>query len=133
MKSKKCQEDARSIINYYTSHQNDRPGTVKHFKEKGLKDQTIRDVIKRWTDEQRVEYNLKSGPKPTALTKPTLRKIKNRFIKDPSTSNRIVAKDLKIDEKSVRTAKSRLGIRTRKKITSQKYVKDQPQRCKTNG
>lgn len=133
IKSKKCQENASRIVNYYTSHQNDRPGTVKHFRDEGLKDQTIRDVLNRWTDEQRVDYDLKSGPRPTVLTKPTLRKIKNRLVKTPSTCSRRVARSLGISEKSVRRAKSKLAIRSRKKISAPKFVKNQEARCKKNG
>lgn len=127
IKFKKCQENASRIVNYYTSHQNDRPGTVKHFRDEGLKDQTIRDVLNRWTDEQRVDYDLKSGPRPTVLTKPTLRKIKK-----PSTCSRRVARSLGISEKSVRRAKSKLAIRSRKKISAPKFVKNQEARCKKN-
>lgn len=132
MKSKKCQEEARAIIDYYKSHQNDRKSTINHFVDQGLNARTIRNVLKRYEEEGRVDYNLNSGPKKTVLTKQTIRKIKNSFIKSPSTSCRKVASKLNISEKSVRRGKSMVGIKCRKKIAYPKYVNNQENRCKTN-
>ena len=81
--------------------------------------------MKRWIDEGRIEYSKNSGPKKTALTKATLKKIKNKFIAKPSISNRKVAKIMKISETSVRRGTSALNIKCKKKQSSTKYEKDQ--------
>lgn len=132
MKSKKNEENAHAIVDYYKLHQNDRLATVRHFVDQGLNERTVRKVVKRWIDEGRIEYKKKSGPKKNALTKATLRKMRNKFIAKPSISNRKVAKILKISETSVRRGKSALNIKSKKKHSSPKYEKDQAQRCKTN-
>ena len=132
MKSKKAQENARFIINYYRDHQNDRKRTVKHFVDQGVPERTIRHVIKRWSDEQRVDYDMNSGPERTARHKNNLKKIRNQFVSNPSTSNRKVAEKVHISERSVRRAKCELGIRSRKKVKFPKHVNDQAARCKTN-
>ena len=62
-----------------------------------------------------VDYNLNSGPKPTVLTKVNLKKIRTQFISHPTTSFRKVSQKLKISRISVRRAKQKLEIRSRKK------------------
>lgn len=132
MKSKKGQENARRIINYYTANKNNKSLTFEHFLAEGLSKSTISDVIKRFTEEGRVEYNMKSGPKPTKLTTRKLKKIKNTFIKNPSISVRNAAKECKISPTSLHNTKVKLKIKTRKKIVAPKQTEDQQNRCKTN-
>ena len=132
MKGKQNQETARRIVKYYNDHLEDRSATNQHFQDEGIPLRTIQNVLKRYIDDGRVDYSWKSGPARSVLTKTNLRKVRGKFISRPSISGRKVAKEVGISEKSVRRAKSELGIITRKKITAPKYVKDQRERCKQN-
>ena len=132
MPTKFHEESARRIIDFYRAHENDEVRTVNHFVEEGLVQRTVKRVIKRWVDDGRVSYNWIHGRKRKVLVPATLRKIKEKFIKNPSTSGRKVAAELKISEGSVRLAKKELHIKTRKKKIVPNYKNDQAKRAKTN-
>ena len=55
MRTQEYQEAAKSIVNYYRDHKNDRLKTVNHFKDQGMNPRIIRNVIKSWND-QKIDY-----------------------------------------------------------------------------
>ena len=132
MATKFHEESARRIIDFYQAHDNDETHTINHFVEQGLVRRTIKRVIKRWVDEGRVSYKWNHGRKRKVLRPATLKKVKNKFIKNPSASGRKVASELKISETSVRRAKGELKIKTRKKIVAPLYKNNQEKRAKSN-
>ena len=132
MATKFHEDSARRIVDFYKAHENDETATLNHFVEQGLVRRTIKRVINRWVNENRVSYNWNHGRKRSVFVPTTLKKVKKKFINKPSVSGRKVASELKISEKSVRRAKKELGIKTRKKTIAPKYQKDQEKRAKSN-
>lgn len=129
MKSKKCEDDAKRIIQFFLNNNQDRKSTIKHFEDEGCKKRTIQQVLKRYADTGKVEYSKNSGPQPSVLTAKQLKKIKNHYIRKPNTSERSTASKFKISKTSVVNAKKKLRIKSRKKVPGPKYVKDQKERA----
>lgn len=132
MKSKKCQEDSKRIVEFYLANNQDRILTNKVFLSQGIKLRTIQRTLKRWNEERKVNFSLNSGPKRSALSEINLNKIKKQYVNSPSTSVRQIAAKIKVSHTSVQRSKKILNIKTRKKIIAPKYQKDQAERCKIN-
>lgn len=132
MRSKKNQQLAESIIEFYKTHFNDRKATISHFREQNVNVRFIQRALKRFIEEGRVQYKSNPIKKPTVLTNRNLKKIKSRFTKDPSTSVRKIAENTNLSVRTVQRAKNILGIKTRKKSTLPNYINDQEKRCKMN-
>lgn len=129
MKSKKYEEDAIRIVNFFLLKNEDRKVTIKHFKDEGLNLRTIQRVLKRYVDTGKVIYSKNSGPKPSVLTNTQLNKIKTHYKRNPNTSVRLTSCKLNIPKSTISDAKKRLNIITRKKICGPKYVKNQKERA----
>ena len=132
MKSKKCEEDARRIVGFFQRPENDRRATIDHFLQEGLNAKTIARVINRFEKTGQIGYSKKSGPRPTILTSSALRKVGNHYKRNPEISERILAAKLRMSKGSVYRSKKKLKIRSRKKKTAPKFVKDQKERAEKN-
>lgn len=132
MKTIANQEKARSIIEYYKLHNCDRRRTIYHFVDQGVSVRTIQRVLKRFRDEGRIDFVMSGGRPRSVLNEINLKKIKRQFVKDPSTSVRKISQKLDIPKSTVQSAKSDIGIKTKKKRKAPNYVNDQAERCKRN-
>lgn len=129
MKTKQNEENAKRIVSFFQNVDNDRAKTMKHFMEEGLNKRTIQRVLKRYIVSGRIEYNKKSGPQRSVLTKKMLQRIKKHYQRNPSSSVRQTAKKFQISNGSISNAKKILNIKTRKKKVAPKYIKDQKARA----
>ena len=132
MKSKENQHQAHSIVDYYRSHNFDRQLTIHHFLDQNVNLRTIQRVLKRFTEDVRVDYKLSGGRPRSVLTDINKTKVRNKFIQQPNTSSYKVAEFLALPETTVRRAKKELGIVVGKKIKRPLYRQGQAERCKTN-
>lgn len=113
------------IVDFFESKNNDKSYTINHFKQQGIGEKTIRNVLNRFIKEGRVEFKKKSGRKRTSLTKKQLKKIENKFRKKPNASVRVVGDQLGTAWSNVQRAKRELKIKSRRKQKVPQHNQDQ--------
>ena len=108
-----------------------RTKTIQHFVKEGHSYATIHQMLQQFITCGKSSPLKKSG-RPLKTTKKFVNSVKNKFKKDANLSNRYLAKKLKVDESTIRVAKKKANIKTRKCQKAPLYKNDQESRAKTN-
>lgn len=120
---------ARSIIEFYERHSQNRLDTLYHFRQQKVPDRTIRNVLKRYIEDGQVGFKQLPGQQPTVNTPRLQKKVLKKARQDRSKSDRVSSRELGLTLSTYRRVKKAAGIRSRKKRRSPKYNPGQIDRC----
>ena len=105
--------------------------TCQHFSKTGVSPKTVRNIVKRYTEEGRLTHNNKSKRIPKIGTPKVVEKVRKLFQNDPNISVRRVANRLGLPRSTVSNIKvKKLGYKAYKKEVAPKYNPDQERRAK---
>ena len=103
----------------------------QHFSKTGVSPKTVRNIVKRYTEEGRLTHNKKSGRIPKIGTPRVVDKVRKLFQNDPNISVRRAADKLGLPRSTVSDIKVKnLGYKAYKKEVAPKYNPDQERRAK---
>lgn len=121
-----------TMVSFFQNFDFDRKHTIEHFLEQGISRRLIQRVLQRFSNDGSVSLKPIPGRPRTVVTPGLVQKVKRRYIKHPSVSERQVAKSCKVNRSAVQRSKKQSGMFTRKKRKAPLYKDQQLARVKTN-
>ena len=120
-----------AIINHFKRFNFDRKYTTAHSLEQGISLRLIQRVLQRFNNEENVRLRPIPGRPSKVVTPKLVSKIKQRYIKKPSSSERQVADFYKVSRSAVQRCKKKAKIISRKRRKAPLYNDNQQSRVKT--
>ena len=110
-----------AIINHFKRFNFDRKYTTAHFLEQAISLRLIQRVLQRFNNEENVRLRPIPGRPSKVVTPKLVSKIKQRYIKKPSSSERQVADFYKVSRSAVQRCKKKAKIISRKRRKAPLY------------
>ena len=120
-----------SIIKFYKNNGENQPSTVRHFVQEGLSRSLVYKVLQQYKRTGDVKVKVSTGRPRTAFTRRNAVKVKRRFLKNPSTSVRVISQDIGLSKSSAQRIKAGQGGKTRRKQLAPAYKDNQLARVKS--
>lgn len=130
MSVKLYQDRANRIIEFFQGNNRNRKLTIDHFLAENVPRRSIQSILKRFIDEDCIQFRKKSGRPRTINTKENQKRVRSSFINNPSKSVRNAGENLDIHYSSVHRIKQTLGMKTYTKKKKPKYIKNQELRAR---